>query len=193
MGERVMHSDQDSSIRTLAGLFDRLVTSASLALYVLMILVVGLQITARMVLQPLWGISLPWTLNLAQYLLVYITFIGAAVASGKREHISLDLLSTRLSDLVVRLLTIGQTLLILGFVTVMVAGAYPLYRQNQGFSIGALPPHAPFTQAWLYVPVIVGGVAIILYGLRDVWLLVRRPQRILEGIRRDYTEETSDE
>jgi TRAP-type C4-dicarboxylate transport system permease small subunit len=193
MGERVIHMDQEVSVRTVANFFDRIVTTVSLVLYVLMILVVGLQIMARTILDPLFGISYPWTLNLAQFLLVYITFIGAAVASGKREHISLDLLSSRLSDRVVRVFTSVQTLLILAFVMVMIAGAYPLYQQNQGFSIGALPAHPPFTQAWLYVPVIVGGVAIILYRLRDLWLLVRRPQIILGNIRRDYTEEEQHE
>ncbi|MDS0243292.1 MULTISPECIES: TRAP transporter small permease [unclassified Haloferax] len=167
----------------LGRLFDGLVTSIALALYVLMILVVGLQILTRWVLGSILGSSLPWTVNLSQMLLVYITFFGAAVASRKRQHISLDLLVSRLSDGVIRVLTGLRTLLILAFVGVMVSGAYPLYLQNRGFGMGALPSHPPFTEAWLYVPAVVGGVCIGIYALRDLWLVAVEPETIIEDIK----------
>ncbi|GCF16159.1 hypothetical protein Harman_40940 [Haloarcula mannanilytica] len=150
-----------------------------------MILVVGLQILTRWVLGTFIGSSLPWTVNLSQMLLVYVTFIGAAVASGKREHISLDLLVSRLSDGTIRVLTVLRTLLILVFVGVLISGAYPLYLQNQGSVIGALPTYPPFTQAWLYVPAIVGGIVIAIYGIRDLWQVVVAPEVILNDLKGD--------
>lgn len=169
--------------------FDRAVTALALALYVLMILVVGLQILTRWVIESLIGSSLPWTVNLSQMLLVYVTFIGAAVASGKREHISLDLLVSRLSDGSIRVLTGLRTVLVLVFVAVLLSGAYPLYQQNHGSVIGALPAHPPFTKAWLYVPVIGGGVIIAIYGVRDLWELVASPESVLADIKRGSDDE----
>ncbi|QIO24807.1 TRAP transporter small permease [Haloarcula sp. JP-L23] len=162
---------------------DRVVRVAALSLYTLMILVVGLQILTRWVLGSFIGSSLPWTVNLSQMLLVYVTFIGAAVASGKREHISLDLLSSRLSGGWIRLLAGFRSVLVIVFVGVLISGAYPLYLQNRGSVIGALPTHPPFTQAWLYVPAVVGGAVIIVYSLRDLWEVVATPDAIVTDLR----------
>lgn len=175
--------------RSPGALFEGLVRKVTLALYVVMIAVVGLQIAARWVLEPLFGTPLPWTVNLSQLLLVYVTFFGAAVASAKREHISLDLLVTRLSDRTLRVLFAVRTVLAVAFVAVMIRGAYPLYQSNKGFSIGGLPEHPPFTQAWLYVPLIVGGAAIVLWGIRDLWEALVRPERVLADIKREDSDD----
>ncbi|MFD1643969.1 TRAP transporter small permease [Halohasta litorea] len=175
-------TNKNTSLKTR---LDQGVRGIVLLLYVLMILVVGLQILTRWFLGDVIGSSLPWTVNISQMLLVYITFIGAAVTSSKREHISLDLLVSRLSDRTIRALTVVRTMLILIFVGVLIYGAYPLYLSNRGFGIGALPAHPPFTQAWLYVPVIVGGVLIAVYGIRDIWQVLMDPETILNDIKGD--------
>lgn len=168
--------------------FDNTVKGLALILYTLMILVVGLQILTRWFLGAVIGDSLPWTVNLSQMLLVYVTFIGAAVASGKREHISLDLLVSRLSDGKIRVLAAIRTIVILAFVFVLVQGAYPLYQQNKGSVMGALPTYPPFTRAWLYVPAVVGGIIIAIYALRDLWQIVMSPEAILADIKGEDNE-----
>ena len=180
---------QDWSGSSLETVFDSIVTNISLLLYTLMIIVVGLQIGARWIFEPVFGQSLPWTVNFSQFLLVYVTFIGAAVASGKREHISLDLLVTRVSDRSLRVLIGLRTGLALIFIGVLLRGAYPLYIDNQGTSIGALPAHAPFTQGWLYIPVLIGGLIIVAYSLRDLWQAITNPETILEDLKREEIDE----
>lgn len=173
----------ESKQSVLSRYFDGTVRGLALFLYTSMILVVGLQILTRWFLGSLIGSSLPWTVNLSQMLLVYVTFIGAAVASGKREHISLDLLISRFSDGKIRVLAALRTIFVLVFVVVLVSGAYPLYQQNKGSVIGALPTHPPFTRAWLYVPVVVGGIIITIYALRDLWQIITSPEAILADIK----------
>lgn len=175
---------------SVASFFDRTVTAASLGIYTLMILIVGLQIGARWILEPLFDISLTWTISLAQVLLVWLTFLGAAVASRKREHISLDLLVSRLSDRSVRLLQGIRTVAILGFIAVLVMGAYPLYVANRTTPLGTLPSTAPFTEGWLYVAAITGGILIFLYGLRDIGQLIFTPGTILDDLRRDTNDDS---
>lgn len=181
--------ETDSTVNGAESPFDRVVTTVALGLYVAMIVVVGIQIAARWIFQPYFGESLPWTVNLSQFLLVYVTFVGAAVASAKREHISLDLLVSRLSERSLRVLFAVRTLLAFAFVAVMVRGAYPLFLDNQERTIGALPNHAPFTRAWLYVPVIVGGVLILVYGLRDLREAIADPQSVLADLKREETDD----
>ncbi|UPM45154.1 TRAP transporter small permease [Halocatena salina] len=180
---------ENSDTPSVTHYFDQAVKALALCLYVLMILVVGLQILTRWVLGSVIGSNLPWTVNFSQMLLVYVTFIGAAVASGKREHVSLDLLVSRLSDSTIRVLIGFRTVLVFVFVVVLTAGAYPLYQQNRGSVIGALPTHPPFTQAWLYVPVIVGGVIIAVYSVRDLWAVVMSPETVLTDIKRGGDDE----
>lgn len=180
---------QDWPSSSIENVFDSIVINISLLLYTLMIIVVGLQIGARWVFEPVFGQSLPWTVNFSQFLLVYVTFIGAAVASGKREHISLDLLVTRVSDRSLRLLIGLRAGLALVFIGVLMRGAYPLYVDNQGTSIGALPVHAPFTQGWLYISVLIGGLIIVVYSLRDLRQAITNPETVLEDLKREETDE----
>jgi len=180
---------ENSAMLALTRNFDRGIRAFALALYALMILVVGLQILTRWVLAPVIG-SLPWTVNLSQMLLVYVTFIGAAVASGKHEHISLNLLSSRLSDKKVQYLAGLRSVMTIAFASVFIAGAYPLYQQNKGSVIGALPAQPPFTQAWLYVPAVVGGAIIVIYGIRDLWAVITDPATVVAELRGDETYDT---
>ncbi|MCD2203663.1 TRAP transporter small permease [Halobacterium sp. KA-6] len=174
---------------SVGSLFNRTVTAVALGIYALMILTVGLQISARWILEPLFDMSLPWTVNLAQYLLVWMTFVGAAVASRKREHISLDLLVSRLSDRTLRILASIRTLAILGFIAVLIKGAYPLYVANRTTSIGTLPNTAPFTGGWLYIAALTGGCLIIVYGLRDFAQLLFTPETILNDLQRETNDD----
>jgi TRAP-type C4-dicarboxylate transport system permease small subunit len=64
--------DDTSTASTAASYFDQVVKAATLLLYTLMILVVGLQILTRWLLEPLIGSSFPWTINLSQMLLVLL-------------------------------------------------------------------------------------------------------------------------
>jgi TRAP-type C4-dicarboxylate transport system permease small subunit len=59
----------------------------------LMILALMLQVVARYVLQ----VSIPWTEEVSRYLLVLMTFVGAALALRDRQHIAITFLLDRLS------------------------------------------------------------------------------------------------
>jgi TRAP-type C4-dicarboxylate transport system permease small subunit len=61
--------------------------------FALMILALLLQVVARYVLQ----VSIPWTEEVSRYLLVLMTFVGAALALRDRQHIAITFLLDRLS------------------------------------------------------------------------------------------------
>jgi TRAP-type C4-dicarboxylate transport system permease small subunit len=64
------------------------------AALILMTLVLLLQVFARYVAK----ISIPWTEELARYLLVLMTFTGAALALRDKQHIAITFLLERLPD-----------------------------------------------------------------------------------------------
>jgi len=61
---------------------------------ILMTLVLLLQVFARYVVQ----VSIPWTEEIARYLLVFMTFTGAALALREKQHIAITFLLERLPD-----------------------------------------------------------------------------------------------
>jgi TRAP-type C4-dicarboxylate transport system permease small subunit len=165
--------------RTLAASrdwFNAALTAVGLAIYCAMILVVGLQMSVRWVLGPVFDVFWVWTGNLAEYLLVFLTFVGAGIVARDREHISLDFVTDRAPASVVAVLVGVQTCLMILFAAVLLRGAVPMYDQTKTTALGALPRTAPFTSGWYYVGASVGATLIILFAVRDLGRLLRRPE-----------------
>ena len=77
----------------------------------LMSVLVSLQVVLRYVL----GSALPWAEEAAVYMMVWMAFIGAAVALQRSEHMALNLFVDRLPPLLERITRIVSQLLILIF------------------------------------------------------------------------------
>lgn len=147
---------------------NRLLTAITLGIFTVMIAVVGLQMLARWVIGPLFGIYLPWTSSLSRLLLICLTFVGAAIASREREHVTVNLLMKYLSPRAARALAIAQSLLVIGFLVVLLHGAVAMYDLTVDRTFGALPTYPLLTNEWLYVYVIIGGILMLIYVLRDI-------------------------
>ena len=77
----------------------------------LMVLLVVVDVAGR----NLIGVSCPGTVELNEYLLVIIGFIGIFQAHCENGHVSVDLLYDRFPDRVKRILDLINNLMILGF------------------------------------------------------------------------------
>lgn len=80
-----------------------------------MVAVVTAQVFCRYVLNH----SLFWSEELARYLLVWLTFLGATVAYHRRVHPSIDMLQARVGPAVSRAMTIAGYLVALLFFGVL--------------------------------------------------------------------------
>ena len=80
-----------------------------------MVVVVAAQVFCRYVLNH----SLFWSEELARYLLVWLTFLGATVAYHRRVHPSIDMLQARVGPGVARAMTIAGHLTALFFFGVL--------------------------------------------------------------------------
>ncbi len=63
-------------------------------LFIGLVICVFLQVFSRYLLP----ISLPWTEELARFIFIYITFLGAAIALREQEHIIISVVFDKLSD-----------------------------------------------------------------------------------------------
>lgn len=151
-----------------AKLANQLLTAILLVTFAVMIAVVGLQMLARWVLGPRFGLYLPWTSSLSRLSLIASTFVGAVIASRDREHVTVDLLLKHLSSRAARALVVVQSLLIAGFLAVLLMGAVRMYNLTAGRPFGALPTYPLLSTEWLYVYVLIGGALMLVYVLRDI-------------------------
>ena len=85
-----------------------------------MIVTVCLQVFFRYVLEQ----PLSWSEELARYAFVWLSFLGAAMALGKRLHFGVDYFVNKLPSRFSAGLEVGTNLLILIFVLVVIVKGY---------------------------------------------------------------------
>lgn len=113
--------------------------------------------------------SLYWGDELAQVLMVWLTFLGAAVAMRERAHYSFDYLSRRLQG------RSRRRYGVIGRVISLVITALLLYWSTLT-TIGIrhwIMPAMEYSRAWVYGACPVGCLFMLIYGLRDLVLFLR--------------------
>ena len=139
---------------------------ARFVIIVMAVLVVDVlwQVTSRYIL----GEPSSWTDELAGYLLIWVGLFGAAYATGKKDHLAIDLLPRRLPPEKRRYLDIVINSLIGAFaLIVMVLGGvrlvYITFRLNQISSALEIPVGI------VYLVVPISGLFIVYYTLDEIF------------------------
>jgi len=116
---------------------------------------------------------LSWSEEVPRYLLIWVSFLGAAACVDLRDHIAFDYLFKRFPDRVRRAVQLLINLAIFGFGWIMLR--YGI-RFVQAFG-GDFMESIPFTNVWYYTALPVAGALMMLYSLRDqlnVWFGIER-------------------
>lgn len=137
----------------------------------LLVLDVVWQVFSRYILES------PSTLTdeLARFLLIWVSFLGAAYASGKHMHLAIDLFSEKLTPSGRKKLNILIKLIIIVFVTavLLIGGSmlvYYTYTYKQLTSALQIPI------AYIYLIAPISGLLIIYYKISDIrYILTESP------------------
>ena len=116
---------------------------------------------------------LSWSEEVPRYLLIWISFLGAAVCVDLKDHIAFDYLYKRFATPVRATVQLLINAAIFGFGSIMLI--YGI-RFVQAFG-GDFMESIPFTNVWYYTALPVSGALIMLYSLRDqlnAWLVGER-------------------
>ena len=110
-----------------------------------------------------------WSEEVPRYLLVWITYLGAALAVKFKEHISLDIFFNLMP---LRARQVGHLLLnglvsIVG--TIMVVYGFSLLYQFKDDLMESIP----VTNFWLYLVMPISGTLMLLYIIQDTWKGIR--------------------
>ena len=118
-----------------------------------------------------------FTDELARYLLIWVSLFGAAYASGKRAHLAIDLLRTKLRGAAVHWHGIGVGAVILAFaVFVMVIGGVQLVLLS--FLLGQTSPALGVPLGVVYLALPISGGLIVFYFV----LFITERTRLLRGL-----------
>jgi TRAP-type transport system small permease protein len=109
-----------------------------------------------------FGQAVSWTEEVPRYLLIWVSFLAAAVCVLKREHVGFDLLFDALPPRPRRALAVFISLLILGFGWVVFRYGI-VFVQDFGSD---LMETIPYTNYWYYPAMPVSGFLIMVFALK---------------------------
>jgi TRAP-type transport system small permease protein len=150
---------------TLLNLFNRFVDAlVAIVRLVCILLATALFVIviAAIVARYGFGQAVSWTEEVPRYLLIWISFLAAAVCVLKREHVGFDLLFNSLPTRPRRALGVFIGLLILGFGWVVFRYGI-VFVQDFGSD---LMETIPYTNYWYYPAMPVSGFLMMVFALK---------------------------
>ena len=150
-------------MKRLAKILDAVLTRVLILLVLLLICSVLWQVISRYVFSS----PSSWTEELARFLLIWISLLGAAYAFRNGMHLALDILPQKLSGSAANMLRVATLALIIIFsAAVLVYGGASLvqltWELKQYSAVLGLP------MAWVYTVIPASGLLICLYALMAI-------------------------
>jgi TRAP-type C4-dicarboxylate transport system permease small subunit len=144
--------------------YDSLEKSLRIVLLVLVsgiVITTMLQIVARFILM----VSIPWTDELARYLMIWASFVGLGVAYRKRELICVAFFREKLSQHLLKVTLLISDLLCSVFATVIVIYGVILCFQNAG----QVSPSMRISLGIIYAVVPLGCLLFLFFAFESVF------------------------
>lgn len=135
-----------------------------------MVLFVFLNVVLRMVFNS----GLTWSEELARYLFVSVTYIGAISAMRANAHMTVDMVISKVKPPLQMLFYLVSQGLIAALMLILVHGSYKMVLQNTAARTAALG--IPY--ALLYSLGILTGVAICVLAIANIFHAVTHPAEI---------------
>ncbi len=135
----------------------------AIAVFLILVIDVLLGVFTRKVL----GDQIRWTEELARFLLVWISFLGGAIAYLDDRHLGVDLLVDRIDPAAQRVARIVTHAMVFAFALgIMGIGGTNLVIDR--FDSGQVLPALQIQKAWFYLAVPVSGYVISLFALGNI-------------------------
>lgn len=141
-----------------------LLGGTAIVTFVVLVFVVLLGVFTRHVMQD----QIRWSEELARLLLVWISFLGGAIAYIDDRHLGVDVLVSRLDPAAARLANVFCHLLVFAFALfVMGVGGTRIVMDR--FDSGQLLPALQLSRGWFYLAIPVSGWLISLFALGNLF------------------------
>jgi TRAP-type C4-dicarboxylate transport system permease small subunit len=121
--------------------------------YIALITIIPVAVFFRYVLNN----SLVWAEELARYLFIWITFLGAGLGVGKKVHVGIDALTRKLPDIPRRRVEIGVSIGVMIFLIALIIYGLQLTAfgmENKSLILG-------ISMGYVYLAAPVGGIVML--------------------------------
>jgi TRAP-type transport system small permease protein len=136
---------------------------------VLLSLALCVDVLVAVVLRYGFGTSLGFYDELARYLFVWMSFLGAAIGVKRHGHFGVSFVVNHFPEGIRRVVNVVNTLLMLVFAGFLVSGGWTMVRLTSR----QLSPGMEVPVSYLYAPVSISGILMIVYLLPHLVLQLR--------------------
>lgn len=130
-------------------------------LFVALLFCATLQVLSRYILPH----SIPWTEEFARFLIIYITFIGAAIAIYEKTHITITILIDKLPLRKKLIIQVIINIFILFFLYLVFRGGISMTIRSWGIVSGSM---LKFMIGYVYIVIPISTVIMIGFLLKNI-------------------------
>ena len=153
---------------TQPGLVTRCVDALVIAIMGLLVLVVLWGVISRFVVRD----PSQWTEEAARFLMIWLTFLGAAAAFARWEHLGLDWLVTKFDDRTRVYTQVVSALTCTAFsATALVYGGMSLVTKTLKYE--QVTPAMGFQMGYIYLAAPISGLLICWFSASRAWRLLK--------------------
>lgn len=145
-------------MKVLKFLNQRLEEIFLVVLMVAAVIIVAMQVVTRYVLK----IPLPWSEEIARYMFLWLTWVGAAFATKERKHVTIDVVYSKLPQLGQRVCTVISTVVWIVFLVMM---AYLSFKLTASVASGGQIAVGSGIPMWIPYASIPTGMTLMLFRL----------------------------
>lgn len=131
---------------------------------VIMLLLMTLVLFAQIVFRYFFEMPLVWSEEMALVLMLWITFLGAALLLESKEHISIDFLVEMMSPSSQRMVAIAAAVLMLIFNLALTYGAFLVVQATAA----SITPGMGISVGWHYGGAMIGGLLLAVVSLEQL-------------------------
>ena len=117
-----------------------------------------------------------FTDELAGFLLVWVALLGGAWATGRKEHLSIELLPEKLNEANKKRLSIiiNSLVLLFSFGVLIIGGVWLVYTR---FYFGQISAAMEVPIGFVYSIVPISGAIINFYVINDIYIIIKSQKR----------------
>ena len=146
-------------LNSIVKLLDNILEKCIIASVSVMLLVIFGDILMR----EIFNKPLTWHLEVSQFCLIITTYLGAALAYRKKQHISVDIFTATLNIKVRSVFSIFTKLLTLPFLFILVYASANILEKARGVTPTLQLP------IWIYYsPIFIGSGCLAFYGILSI-------------------------
>ena len=148
-------------LKTIFSRFNRIWDDFTLFLFICLLVAATLQVLSRYVLEA----PLPWTEELARFLLVWVAFLGSASVARRKMHITVEFFSNKFTGKVAGVVNIWLYLIMAIFLAILFYGTLVMFESSWPVHAGTMPW---LRMSWVYLGAIIGVAVMLIYVLNHL-------------------------